>query len=184
LFYAQHNFPGARFPNRAGWDYVAAALDSSSYLRMNPVMHWLTGNIGYHHVHHLNARIPFYRLPEAMAGIEELQSPGTTSLHPCDIYRCLRLKLWDPERERLVSFQEHREAALRGDRPAAADRSTQREIPQADGEAEGQQADSRQGYDAAPRGNSDQAPLQVVRPGAGGVSQVRHLPDLLPQHGQ
>jgi acyl-lipid omega-6 desaturase (Delta-12 desaturase) len=120
LFYAQHNFPGARFPNRANWDYAGAALHSSSCLRLSPVMHWFTGNIGYHHVHHLNARIPFYRLPEAMAGIEELQSPGTTSLHPRDIYRCLRLKLWDPERDRLVSFQEYREASLRADRTAAA----------------------------------------------------------------
>lgn len=104
LFYAQHNFPDARFRDRARWDYVAAALQSSSYLRLNAVLHWFTGNIGYHHVHHLNAHIPFYRLPEAMAGITELQSIGTTSLHPWDIYRCLRLKLWDPQRNSLVPF--------------------------------------------------------------------------------
>jgi omega-6 fatty acid desaturase (delta-12 desaturase) len=55
-------------------------------------------------VHHLNARIPFYRLPEAMAALPELQSPGTTSLAPLDVYRCLRLNLWDPERGRLVTF--------------------------------------------------------------------------------
>jgi acyl-lipid omega-6 desaturase (Delta-12 desaturase) len=125
LFYAQHNFPGARYRGRADWDYVAAAIHSSSYLRMNPVMHWFTGNIGYHHVHHLNARIPFYRLPEAMAGIEELQSPGTTSLHPRDVYRCLRLKLWDAERDCLVTFREWRNDSLRGDEPAAA--ASQRE---------------------------------------------------------
>jgi omega-6 fatty acid desaturase (delta-12 desaturase) len=106
LFYAQHNFPGVRYRDRTQWDYVAAALESSSCLRLNPLLHWFTGNIGYHHVHHLNARIPFYRLPEAMAGIEELQSPRTTSLHPWDIYRCLRLKLWDPTRNRLVTFRE------------------------------------------------------------------------------
>jgi len=106
LFYAQHNFPDVRFRDRARWAYVAAPLHSSSCLRLNPVLHWFTGNIGYHHVHHLNSRIPFYRLPEAMAGIEELQSPGTTSLHPRDIYRCLRLKLWDPDRKRLVSFRD------------------------------------------------------------------------------
>ncbi len=122
LFYVQHNFPGARFQNRAEWDYTDAALHSSSFLRLNPLMHWFTGNIGYHHVHHLNARIPFYRLPEAMAGIEELQSPGTTSLHPRDIFRCLRLKLWDPERDCLVSFQERRGVLLRGARPVAAAR--------------------------------------------------------------
>ena len=71
---------------------------------MGPVLCWFTGNIGYHHVHHLNAHIPFYRLPEAMAQLEELQSPGTTSLHPLAVYRCLRLKLWDPEGQRLVDF--------------------------------------------------------------------------------
>jgi acyl-lipid omega-6 desaturase (Delta-12 desaturase) len=71
---------------------------------MNPVLRWFTGNIGYHHVHHVNARIPFYRLPEAMAGLKELQSPGVTALTPRGIYRCLRLKLWDPEQRRLVNF--------------------------------------------------------------------------------
>ena len=105
LFYAQHNFPEVQFQSSDDWDYVFAALKSSSYMRMNPVMHWFTGNIGYHHVHHLNARIPFYRLPEAMAKLERLQSPGTTSLRPRDIYRCLRLKLWDPVRKRMVSFR-------------------------------------------------------------------------------
>jgi acyl-lipid omega-6 desaturase (Delta-12 desaturase) len=173
LFYAQHNFPGARFPNRTNWDYTDAALHSSSYLRMNPVMHWFTGNIGYHHVHHLNARIPFYRLPEAMAGIEELQSPGTTSLHPRDIYVCLRLKLWDAEGNRLVSFREWREISLRGDKPAAAarqrkstnntpgadkthdNRSIERQVPEADGEDSGPPAGPRSGQDAAPGRDMD-----------------------------
>jgi omega-6 fatty acid desaturase (delta-12 desaturase) len=106
LFYAQHNFPGARYCDQPGWNYVSAALHSSSYLKLNPVMRWFTANIGYHHVHHLNSRIPFYRLPEAMAAIEELQTPVTTSLHPLAIYRCLRLKLWDPDRQRMVAIGE------------------------------------------------------------------------------
>jgi omega-6 fatty acid desaturase (delta-12 desaturase) len=104
LFYAQHNFPEVEFQSPDDWDYVFAALKSSSYMKMNPVMQWFTENIGYHHVHHLNAHIPFYRLPEAMAGLEELQTPCTTSLNPRAIYRCLRLKLWDPKQGRLVSF--------------------------------------------------------------------------------
>lgn len=108
LFYAQHNFPAVKLRDRKNWSYVDAALHSSSYIKMNPVMHWLTGNIGYHHVHHLNARIPFYRLPEAMAGISELQTPGTTSLRPRDVLQCLRLKLWDEEQDRLVPFQSRR----------------------------------------------------------------------------
>jgi omega-6 fatty acid desaturase (delta-12 desaturase) len=104
LFYAQHNFPRARFQEKGAWDSAAAALTGSSYIPMNPVLRWFTGNIGYHHVHHLNAHIPFYRLPEALARLEELQSPGVTYLTPLGIYRCLRLKLWDPEKQRLVDF--------------------------------------------------------------------------------
>jgi omega-6 fatty acid desaturase (delta-12 desaturase) len=105
LFYAQHNFPGVKLPGRERWDFASAALESSSFMTLSPLLHWFTGNIGYHHVHHLNARIPFYRLPEAMAALEELQSPGTTSLSPLDVYRCLRLGLWDPEKGRMVTFR-------------------------------------------------------------------------------
>jgi omega-6 fatty acid desaturase (delta-12 desaturase) len=107
LFYAQHTFPGARFQEGGAGDYAAAALAGSSYIPMNPALRWFTGNIGYHHVHHLNARIPFYRLPEAMAALVELQSPGVTTLSPLDVYRCLRLKLWDADLQCLVSFAGH-----------------------------------------------------------------------------
>jgi omega-6 fatty acid desaturase (delta-12 desaturase) len=105
LFYAQHNYPGVHLQDRENWTYIHAALHSSSFIRMSPALHWFTGNIGYHHVHHLNARIPFYRLPEAMKGIKELQHPGETSLGIGDVRRCLHLKLWDPEAGRLVPFE-------------------------------------------------------------------------------
>ncbi len=108
LFYAQHNFPGIKRYAAERWDYVLAALQSSSCLKTNSLMHWFTANIGYHHVHHLNHKIPFYRLVEAMNHIPELQSPVTTSLHPLDIARCLRLKLWDAEEECLVTFRQAR----------------------------------------------------------------------------
>jgi omega-6 fatty acid desaturase (delta-12 desaturase) len=104
LFYAQHNFPTVKLCDQAEWSYVYAALHSSSFIRMGRLMRWFTGNIGYHHVHHLNARIPFYRLPEAMAGIAELQSPGATSLRLRDVRACLRLKLWNRKQNQLVSF--------------------------------------------------------------------------------
>jgi omega-6 fatty acid desaturase (delta-12 desaturase) len=104
LFYAQHNFPDFEMKPAGEWDFAFAGLKSSSYLKTGPVMRWFTGNIGYHHVHHVNAHIPFYRLPEAMAAIEELQCPPTTNLHPLEIYRCLRLKLWDAQKNRLVTF--------------------------------------------------------------------------------
>ncbi|MCA2977241.1 MAG: fatty acid desaturase, partial [Myxococcaceae bacterium] len=105
LFYAQHNFPGMNVADRSTWTFSGAAIDSSSYLKMGPFMNWMTANIGYHHVHHLNATIPFYRLPEAMQAIPELRHPGETSWHPRDVLTALRLKLWDPEKNRLVPLK-------------------------------------------------------------------------------
>jgi omega-6 fatty acid desaturase (delta-12 desaturase) len=105
LFYAQHNFPGVSFYDRAGWAYEKAALESSSFLKTGPVMAWFTANIGYHHIHHLNHRVPFYRLPEVLNKIPELAKPKTTSLHPLDIIRCLRLKVWDVEAQQMVSLK-------------------------------------------------------------------------------
>lgn len=104
LFYAQHNFPGVSFNDRAGWTYEKAALESSSYMKMNPVMAWFSANIGYHHIHHLNSKIPFYRLPEVMAEMPELRNPRVTSLGVVDIYRCLRLKVWDVEAQEMVGL--------------------------------------------------------------------------------
>jgi omega-6 fatty acid desaturase (delta-12 desaturase) len=104
MFYAQHNFPGMHIEPRQTWEYARAALESSSYMKTGPVMRWFTGNIGYHHVHHLNPSIPFYRLPEAMAAMPELQHPGTTSLWPRDVLACLRLKLWDKEAGHMVGY--------------------------------------------------------------------------------
>lgn len=105
LFYAQHNFPGVIFNTKEDWCYDKAALLSSSHMVMNPVMAWFTGNIGLHHIHHLNARIPFYRLPEAMANIPELQTVTTTSLRWKDIRACLELKAWDPELQMMTGLK-------------------------------------------------------------------------------
>lgn len=104
LFYAQHNFPDMHVQPRSEWEYTRAALESSSYMKTGPIMGWLTGNIGYHHVHHLNPGIPFYRLPEAMAAIPELQNPRTTTLWPSDVIACFRQKLWDAEAGQMVGY--------------------------------------------------------------------------------
>lgn len=107
LFFAQHNFPSVKFKENKDWTYVHAAMESSSYMKLNPVMQWVTANIGFHHIHHLNSRIPFYRLPEAMKAIPELRNENNiTTLHPAEILRCLRLKVWDPELDRMVGFRE------------------------------------------------------------------------------
>lgn len=105
LFYAQHNFPGVTFNESNGWTYEKAAMESSSFMKMNPVMQWFTANIGYHHIHHLNARIPFYRLPEVMKAIPELQQVKKTSLSPKDVMACLKLKVWDSVQGKMVGLQ-------------------------------------------------------------------------------
>lgn len=105
LFYAQHNFPGVTFSESDGWTYEKAAMESSSFMVMNPVMRWFTANISYHHIHHLNARIPFYRLPEVMKAIPELQQVKKTSLSPKDILACLKLKVWDAVEGKMVGLQ-------------------------------------------------------------------------------
>lgn len=104
LFYAQHNFPAGHIASRQDWSFTKAATLSSSYMMMGPLMNWFTANIGYHHVHHLNAAIPFYRLPEAMAGIPELQQPGTTSLSVKDIAACFAVKVWAPEENHMTGY--------------------------------------------------------------------------------
>ena len=103
LFYAQHDFPGMHILPLAEWTRVRAALSSCSYLQAGRVLRWFIGNIGYHHVHHLNAAIPFYRLPEAFDAVPELQRPADTSLGPRDIVACLRLRLWDDAAGTMVS---------------------------------------------------------------------------------
>ncbi len=104
LFYAQHNFVGLRLQPREQWNYVRAALESSSYMELGPIMRWFTGNIGFHHVHHLNPTIPFYRLPEAHAAIPEFAEVRRIRLAPSDIIAGFRLKLWDANRQEMVPF--------------------------------------------------------------------------------
>ena len=106
LFYCQHNFPGAEFKENQDWRYDHAALSSTSFMVMSKPMQWLTGNIGYHHVHHLNSRIPFYRLPEAMRDMPELHGVYTTSWNPVEMYRCFKLKLWDTEKGKMITLEQ------------------------------------------------------------------------------
>lgn len=112
LFYSQHNFPGAHFHEHNEWAYDKAALKSTSRMVMSPLMHWFTGNIGYHHVHHLNSRIPFYRLREAMESMPELDNVPTTSWSPVEIARCLRLKFWDEELGKMITMKQFKQGLV------------------------------------------------------------------------
>src|SRR5512140_1122803 len=106
LFYAQHSFPGLTILPENEWARDRAALVSSSYLRLGPVLRWFTGNIGFHHVHHVNSLIPFYALPEAMAAVPELQHPAITSLWPRDIVACFRANVWDEASGRMIRYRD------------------------------------------------------------------------------
>jgi len=110
LFFAQHNFRNMKIMPTEKWSHFRAALESSSFLKLGPVMNWFSANIGYHHVHHLNSKIPFYRLPEAMEAIPELQHATVTTLWPSDVIDCFQLSLWETKSHRLVSYRDARAA--------------------------------------------------------------------------
>ena len=113
LFYVQHQFEDAYWETRENWDYAAAALRGSSYLKLPKVLQFLTGNIGYHHVHHLSARIPNYNLQRAHEENPVLHEVPTLTLW--DGLRAVTLKLWDEEGRRLVSFTTARRLAVAPD---------------------------------------------------------------------
>jgi acyl-lipid omega-6 desaturase (Delta-12 desaturase) len=108
LFYVQHQFEDAYWKHADEWSYNDAALRGSSYLRLPRILQFFTGNIGLHHVHHLNARIPNYNLQSAHDENAILQAVPTLSL--LDGLRAVRLKLWDEERGALVTFTQARAA--------------------------------------------------------------------------
>ena len=104
LFSLQHRFETARWTARSGWRYVDAALDGSSWLDLPRPLHWLTGNIGFHHIHHLNPRVPNYRLGEAHRAVQAIRPVPRLGLG-AGLTASL-LTLWDDRRGRLVRFSE------------------------------------------------------------------------------
>ncbi len=109
LFYVQHQFEDTYWESAEGWSYADAALRGSSYLKLPKVLQFFTGNIGLHHIHHLSARIPNYNLQRAHDENPIFHDVPTLSLR--DGLRAVRLKLWDEDRGRLVTFTEGRTAA-------------------------------------------------------------------------
>jgi omega-6 fatty acid desaturase (delta-12 desaturase) len=106
LFYVQHQFEDAYWERGPEWSYADAALRGSSYLKLPRVLAFFTGNIGLHHVHHLNARIPNYNLQRAHESSPLFAEVPTLSLW--DGLRSVRYKLWDEQRGRLVTFAQAR----------------------------------------------------------------------------
>ncbi|HVR39915.1 MAG TPA: fatty acid desaturase [Thermoanaerobaculia bacterium] len=103
LFFVQHQFDNAYWEHTPPWNYHDASLYGSSHYDLHPVLHWFTGNIGFHHVHHLNSRIPNYRLKECLDSNPPLQVAPKLRLF--ESLRCATLALWDEERRTLVSFR-------------------------------------------------------------------------------
>jgi omega-6 fatty acid desaturase (delta-12 desaturase) len=102
LFYVQHTFEGGYWTRAAGWDARKAAVEGSAYYDLPAVLRWMTGNIGYHHVHHLAPRIPNYHLAAAHAALRS--PPGLRRLSLWSSLACGRLKLWDESLGRMVGF--------------------------------------------------------------------------------
>ncbi|MFZ5481841.1 MAG: fatty acid desaturase [Myxococcota bacterium] len=104
LFWVQHTFPGAWHARDRDWDATRAALDGSSWYDLPAVLDWFTGRIGLHHVHHLDARVPNYRLREALEAVPELREVPRIGLRAS--LDTARLALWDEREGKLVSFDE------------------------------------------------------------------------------
>ncbi|ALI56304.1 fatty acid desaturase [Celeribacter marinus] len=102
LFYVQHQFETTHWSFEEDWQVHEAALEGSSYYVLPPVLQWLSANIGIHHVHHLYARIPFYRLPEVLKDHAELSQINRMTIR--ESLRSAQLHLWDSKTKRLLSF--------------------------------------------------------------------------------
>lgn len=106
LFYIQHQFEDAHWDYGHNWDYHEAAVLGSSYYVLPPVLQWFTGNIGLHHIHHLNAKIPNYRLQECLDASEDLKTLNRITF--LQSLKLTRLALWDEEQRKMVSFKNAR----------------------------------------------------------------------------
>ncbi len=105
FFYVQHQHEEGYMRWKKNWDYLLAAIRGSSYYKLPKVMQWFTGNIGLHHIHHLSALIPNYRLEECMKE-NPLFTKYANSMTFLESLKTATLKLWDEERNRMISFKE------------------------------------------------------------------------------
>jgi omega-6 fatty acid desaturase (delta-12 desaturase) len=105
LFYVQHQFEMTEWERDSDWNFHAASLGGSSYLKLSPILRWFSGNIGLHHVHHLCSRVPNYYLQACVDVAPELEGV-CNEISFRDSIGCWRLALWDERRRRLVGFRE------------------------------------------------------------------------------
>ena len=102
LFYVQHQFEGVYWQRHGEWDYLTAALQGSSFYKLPKILQWFSGNIGFHHIHHLSARIPNYNLERCHRAEPLFQKVPPVTLFSS--FKSLTFRLWDEQRHRLVGF--------------------------------------------------------------------------------
>lgn len=104
LFYVQHQFDEVYWAHHDSWDIVKAALEGSTFLKLPSVLNWFTGNIGYHHIHHLNPRIPNYNLKRCFKEVEGLVPRTTVGLFSS--FRLALLDLYDEVNGKMIGFRQ------------------------------------------------------------------------------
>ena len=115
LFYVQHQFEGVYWERHEHWEYTSAALDGSSFYQLPKVLQWFSGNIGYHHLHHLSTKIPNYHL-EACHNSHPAFAE-VTKLTLFSSFRCMNFRLWDETEKALITWKQFKR--IRDDREAA-----------------------------------------------------------------
>lgn len=103
LFYVQHQFEGVYWERSGEWDYAAAALKGSSFYKLPKVLQWFSGNIGFHHIHHLSPRIPNYHLEKCHRAEPLFQTVKPVTLFSS--FKSFTFRLWDEQRRKLVGYR-------------------------------------------------------------------------------
>jgi omega-6 fatty acid desaturase (delta-12 desaturase) len=116
LFYVQHQFDPTYWEHTEDWDHFEAALQGSSHYKLPRILQWFSGNIGFHHIHHLRPRIPNYNLERCYKTVKELQLPNPLTLWHS--LRCMTLHVWDEKDKLLLTFRQVRRM-LRAERSFA-----------------------------------------------------------------
>ena len=104
MFYVQHQYENVVWEHNETWDYEQIALNGSSFFKLPKILQWFTGNIGFHHIHHLSPKIPNYKLEKC-----HNENPRFQKVKPVTFFssfRSLRLRLWDEANNRLIGFRE------------------------------------------------------------------------------
>jgi acyl-lipid omega-6 desaturase (Delta-12 desaturase) len=111
LFYVQHQFEGVYWARENEWDFIAASLKGGSFYKLPKILAWFSGNIGYHHVHHLMTTIPNYNLPKCHESIKIMQAIKPTGIRTS--LKSLTYRLWDEDSRQLVGFRKVKEYCLK-----------------------------------------------------------------------